>query len=293
MTSENFDKTSDSVVFPYMKEGFDGREFLRNRDNFAEKREIKSVKIFEMNEANSACSESNSSLTQSLRELEKASIDRRQALSHSAFSSQPTNLTQDTRIANADYATNTAPKFAKNSTSKTADTRILGESQSDSMESTAESSENNPVIARLDEVESWQSTVENNPHEVRTLKGVVGGGERLRGEGSDFAIRKNPCIQAPSPLAEKATSDSKNLTESRRSERVKSAESLNNSSDSVESSNKMDCHEVVPTSRNDEKCKDSHETQGDSHNDSIGAIPRNSTASTPNIANRGGGSSIV
>ena len=163
------------------------------------------------------------------------------------------------------------------------------------MESTAESSENNPVIARLDEVESWQSTVENNPHEVRTLKGVVGGGERLRGEGSDFAIRKNPCIQAPSPLAEKATSDSKNLTESRRSERVKSAESLNNSSDSVESSNKMDCHEFNKlNSRNDENGKpfcnsiDSHETQGDSHNDSIGAIPRNSTASTPNIANRGG-----
>ena len=62
MTSENFDKTSDSVVFPYMKEGFDGREFLKNKNNFAEKREIKSVKIFEMGEGNSACSEANSSL---------------------------------------------------------------------------------------------------------------------------------------------------------------------------------------------------------------------------------------
>ena len=49
--------------------------------------------------------ESNSSLTQSLRELEKPSIDRRQALSQSAFSSQPANLTQDTRIADASLPT--------------------------------------------------------------------------------------------------------------------------------------------------------------------------------------------
>ena len=47
----------------------------------------------------------NSSLTQSLRELEKPSIDRRQALSQSAFSSQPANLTQDTRIADASLPT--------------------------------------------------------------------------------------------------------------------------------------------------------------------------------------------
>ena len=79
----------------------------------------------------------------------------------------------------------------------------------------------------------------------------------------DFAIRKNPCIQAPSPLTEKATSDFKNLAESRRSERVEnaeshtesnaelhkdssdsaeSAESLKDSNDSMESSEKMDCH---------------------------------------------------
>ena len=43
---------------------------------------------------------SNSSLTQSLRELKKFSFDRRLALSQSNFSAQPTNLAQDTRIAN-------------------------------------------------------------------------------------------------------------------------------------------------------------------------------------------------
>ena len=42
----------------------------------------------------------NSSLTQSSRELEKFSFDRQPALSQSNFSTQPTNLTQDTRIAN-------------------------------------------------------------------------------------------------------------------------------------------------------------------------------------------------
>ena len=43
---------------------------------------------------------SNSSLTQSLRELEKSAFDRRLALSQADFPAQPTNLTQDTRIAN-------------------------------------------------------------------------------------------------------------------------------------------------------------------------------------------------
>ena len=46
------------------------------------------------------------------------------------------------------------------------------------------------------------------------------------------------------------------FTESRRSERVESAEALKDSSDFTNSSDlknyKMDCHEVVPTSRNDE-----------------------------------------
>ena len=42
----------------------------------------------------------NSSLTRPSRELEKSSFDRQQVLSHSDFSAQPTNLTQDTRIAN-------------------------------------------------------------------------------------------------------------------------------------------------------------------------------------------------
>ena len=43
---------------------------------------------------------SNSSLAQSSREFEKFSFDRQPALSQSNFSAQPTNLTQDTRIAN-------------------------------------------------------------------------------------------------------------------------------------------------------------------------------------------------
>ena len=42
----------------------------------------------------------NSSLTQSSRELEKSAFDRQQVLSQADFSAQPTNLTQDTRIAN-------------------------------------------------------------------------------------------------------------------------------------------------------------------------------------------------
>ena len=42
----------------------------------------------------------NSSLTRPSRELKKFSFDRQPALSQSNFSAQPTNLTQDTRIAN-------------------------------------------------------------------------------------------------------------------------------------------------------------------------------------------------
>ena len=42
---------------------------------------------------------SNSSLTRPSRELEKSALDRLLALSHTDFSTQPTNLTQDTRIA--------------------------------------------------------------------------------------------------------------------------------------------------------------------------------------------------
>lgn len=41
------DKTSN-IIFPYMHADFDGREFLKNRDNFALKKHIKSIKIFEM-----------------------------------------------------------------------------------------------------------------------------------------------------------------------------------------------------------------------------------------------------
>ena len=48
----------------------------------------------------------NSSLTQSSREFEKSALDRQQVLSRTDFSAQPTNLTQDTRIANdsSDYS---------------------------------------------------------------------------------------------------------------------------------------------------------------------------------------------
>ena len=44
------DSTSKTTLFPYTHENFDGREFLKNRDNFALKAHIKSVKIFEMAE---------------------------------------------------------------------------------------------------------------------------------------------------------------------------------------------------------------------------------------------------
>lgn len=41
------DKTSN-IIFPYMQADFDGKAFLQNRDNFALKKHIKSIKIFEM-----------------------------------------------------------------------------------------------------------------------------------------------------------------------------------------------------------------------------------------------------
>ena len=79
---------------------------------------------------NSPLGESNSSLTQSLRELEKPSIDRRQ-LSQSAFSTQPTNLTQDTRIANDDLSASRRI----DERSEVPNARIFVESQSDSSDS--------------------------------------------------------------------------------------------------------------------------------------------------------------
>ena len=95
--------------------------------------------------------------------------------------------------------------------------------------------------------ENTESINKINPHEVRTLKGVVGGGERLRGEGLDFAIRKNLLIKAPSPLAEKATSDFKMKAESRRIEKAESAESSPSSlrdSANAESWQSTQSHEV-------------------------------------------------
>ncbi len=61
-----------------------------------------------------ADSSGNSSLTQSSRELEKSSIDRQQALSHSDFSAQPTNLVQDTRIAESKKATESSLRGVAN-----------------------------------------------------------------------------------------------------------------------------------------------------------------------------------
>ena len=95
--------------------------------------------------------------------------------------------------------------------------------------------------------ENAESINKINPHEVQTLKGVVGGGERLRGEGLDFAIRKNLRIKAPSPLAEKATSDFKMKAESRRIEKAESAESSPSSlrdSANAESWQSTQSHEV-------------------------------------------------
>ncbi len=57
------------------------------------------LELASQNELLIAIGNGNSSLTQSSRELEKSSIDRQQVLSHSDFSAQPTNLAQDTRIA--------------------------------------------------------------------------------------------------------------------------------------------------------------------------------------------------
>ena len=79
---------------------------------------------------------------------------------------------------------------AKNSTSKTANTRILGETQGDSAEFNAESLESS-----------------------------------LRGQSPKQSIYET------------------NLTESRRIERVKNAESLNDSNDSIELNHNMDCHD--------------------------------------------------
>ena len=54
------DSTSN-IIFPYMQANFNGREFLKNRDNFALKKHIKSIKIFEMQ--NTSFAESNIDFT--------------------------------------------------------------------------------------------------------------------------------------------------------------------------------------------------------------------------------------
>ena len=77
------------------------------------------------------------------------------------------------------------PKFSKEAKALTADTRILGESQGDSaesMESTAESLESSLRDSAI--AESWQSTVENNPHEVPPNLAPLRGAEKERKGGS-------------------------------------------------------------------------------------------------------------
>ncbi len=62
----------------------------------------------------------NSSLTPSLRELEKSTLDRLPALSRADFPTQPTNLAQDTRIA-SDF---TPPQNAQNSANSSQNSQI-------------------------------------------------------------------------------------------------------------------------------------------------------------------------
>lgn len=74
---------------------------------------------------------SNSSLTRPSRELEKSLLDRQQVLSHADFSAQPTNLAQDTRIANV------SNKFAScNGISKSNNPSLRGESMDSPKQST-------------------------------------------------------------------------------------------------------------------------------------------------------------
>ena len=76
----------------------------------------------------------NSSLVRPSREFEKFSLNRQQVLSHSNFSAQPTNLTQDTRIAN-DLRDSNNPSLRESATlgadswqSKSSDANLQDES---------------------------------------------------------------------------------------------------------------------------------------------------------------------
>ena len=186
----------------------------------------------------------NSSLTQSLRELEKPSIDRRQALSQSAFSTQPANLTQDTRIADASLPTKESAMDSN-----------------DSMESNAESSLRDSALA-----ESWQSTNKINPHEVQQTLAPLRGSEieekggssasallELEAENSEalplkakkrsFLARRGSGEEGAALFAKKSDYINENISaESRRIERAENAEShtesikeSNNSSNSKKS----------------------------------------------------------
>ena len=189
-----------------------------------------------LDRANSACSETNSSLGNHCVDLANFECSQTPSLaSHS--------------------------KFAKNSTSKTANTRILGESQSDSMESNAESSLRDSALA-----ESWQSTNKINPHEVQQTLAPLRGAEKeekggssasalleleaensealpLKAKKQSFLARRGSGEEGAALFAKKSDYINENISaESRRIERAENAEShtesikeSNNSSNSKKS----------------------------------------------------------
>ena len=199
--------------------------------------------------ANSACSDFLGSA--SPHSLQRTASASHSSASHEANSSLGNHCID---LANFEHSQTHSlashSKFAKNYTSKTADTRILGETQSDSadsMESNAESSENNPVIARLDEVKSWQSTVENNPHEVPPNLAPLRGAEKEEKGGSSASALLELEAENSDYINEN------NLAESRRIERAESTESFKDS-------NILDCHaNPYGLSRNDGIGVDCHE----------------------------------
>ena len=90
-----------NIVFyiePKLQESFSGKknEFFYKEPKFVRKGE--ELGMFKMG-STIVLFVSNSSLTQSSRELEKSTLDRQQVLSRADFPAQPTNLAQDTRIA--------------------------------------------------------------------------------------------------------------------------------------------------------------------------------------------------
>ena len=223
-----------------------------------------------------------------------------------------------------------APKSAKNYESTSANTRILGESQGDSMKSNAESLESSLRDSAI--AESWQSTNKINPHEAQPNLAPLRGSEieeqggrsasallelecdiaRLSPKSETAAAVFRSAIASHQPLArlvgergggaalfaKKCDYINENISiESRRIERVENAESLKNSADSIESNDKMDCHDSATQnlamtakgdsvesseknkmdchaltsvkSRNDDSMLNSHASQSDSCDDKM------------------------